>query len=79
MREVGWREVRRLGREERSLEDHYHQSRTACVEILHSLKLGMDRIAVLLDIRPFSKLDTGFPAGYPMGAGYRISGRVPNI
>ena len=29
--------------------------------------VGMDRIAVLPDIRP-----TGFPAGYPVGAGYRI-------
>ena len=45
----------------------------------HFKKVGMDRIAVLPDIRPFTKPDTGYPAGYPMGAGYRISGRIPDI
>ena len=35
-------------------------------------RLGMDRIAVFPDIRPFWKPDTGFLVGYPVGAGYRI-------
>jgi hypothetical protein len=28
------------------------------------------------DIRLIQKLDTGYPAGYPVRAGYRISGRI---
>jgi hypothetical protein len=36
----------------------------------------MHRILFLPDIRLIQKPDTGYPAGYPVRAGYRISGRI---
>jgi hypothetical protein len=41
----------------------------------------MHRILILPDIRLNPKPDTGYPAGYPVMAGYRISGngRIPDI
>jgi hypothetical protein len=36
----------------------------------------MHQILFLPDIRLFQKPDTGYPAGYPVKAGYRISGWI---
>jgi hypothetical protein len=44
-------------------------------EATQPLPVGMNRIPVLIlpDIRPIYNPDTGYPAGCPMQAGYRIS------
>jgi hypothetical protein len=39
----------------------------------------MHRILFLPDIRLIQKPDTGYPAGYPVRAGYRISGRILDL
>jgi hypothetical protein len=45
----------------------------------YTLDVGMHRILFLPDIRLIQKPDTGYPAGYPVRAGYRISGRILDL